>query len=99
MSIIQLPSYQEFIDSLKGHQYPQHIYHLFLVYFKDDLMLDVGKTNQGVVARKLKMHQAKFNPIAFILKLDIHLSENALRELEDHVAISIEGQADDDYTA
>jgi hypothetical protein len=97
MSIIQLPSYQEFIDSLKEHQYPQHIYHTLLVYFKDDLMLDIGKTNQGVVARKLKMHQAKFNPIAFILKLDIHLGEHALRELEDYIAI--EGQADDDYTS
>jgi len=92
-----LPTYQEFIDSLRTQEYPQHIYHLFIVYFKDDIMLDVGRTNQGVVARKLRMHLTKFNPITSILKLDnVVINNDAIRELEDYIG---EGQANDDYSA
>ena len=93
-----LPSYPEFIDSIKTHKYPPHIYHTFLVYFKEDLITDINKTNQGVVARKLKMHQAKFNPITFILKLDIELAKDAIRELEDYIAINMEGSDNDNHT-
>lgn len=96
MQIVSLPTYQEFIDSLGTHNYPTNIYHLFIVYFKDDIMLDVGRTNQGVVARKLKMHLTKFNPITNLLKFDITLTNDAIRELEDYIG---EGLAHDDYTA
>lgn len=82
-----LPTYQEFIASLYTQEYPQNIYHLFIVYFKDDIMLDVGRTNQGIVARKLKMHLTKFNPITNLLKLDITITNDAIRELEDYMAI------------
>lgn len=90
-----MPTYQEFIDSLRTHKYPDNIYYSFLVYFKEDIMLDIGKTSQGVVARKLKMHQTRFSPITFLLKLDISL--DSIRDLEDYIAI--EGLADDDYTS
>lgn len=98
MSIVSLPTYQEFIDSLRTQEYPTNIYHLFIVYFKDDIMLDVGRTNQGVVARKLRMHLTKFNPITNILKLDhVVITSDAIRELEDYIAM--EGISDDDYTS
>lgn len=87
MSIANLPTYQEFIASLSTQEYPPNIYHLFIVYFKDEVMLDVGRTNQGIVARKLKMHLTKFNPITNLLKLDITITNDAIRELEDYMAI------------
>jgi hypothetical protein len=94
-----MPAYQEWLDSLANHKYPDNIYYSFLVYFKDDIMLAVGKANQGIVARSLHMHQTRFNPITFILKQDIHLDPSALRDIEDYLAICVEGQVDDDYTA
>jgi hypothetical protein len=92
-----MPTYQEFIDSLRTHKYPDNIYYSSLVYFKEEIMLDIGKTSQGLVARKLRMHQTRFSPITFLLKLDISL--DSIRDLEDYIAIMVEGQDDDNYTS
>lgn len=80
-------SYTDFIDSLRQHRYPDQVYYSLIVYFKDEILLDIAKANQGIIARKLNMHQTRLSPITFLLKLDIQLDDSAQQELEDYLAI------------
>ena len=67
-------SYQEFTSSLDSKRYADEDYYALLVYYKDDILLDIAKTNQGVVARKLRVNPTKLSFMLNILKLDIYLS-------------------------
>lgn len=68
-------NYQQFIESLAHITYSDEEYYSNLVTFKDDILLDTAKSNQGVVAKKLGMHSSKLSLMLHILRLNIVLVE------------------------
>ena len=68
-------NYPEFIKSLAHTNYTDEEYYSLLVTFKDDILLDTAKSNQGVVAKKLGMHSSKLSLMLHILRLNIRLDE------------------------
>ena len=54
--------------TLDTKQYYEHI-----VIYKDDILLDIAKTNQGAVARELGIHMTKLSALTSLLKLPIRL--------------------------
>ena len=74
--------YDDFIQSLQHKRYPDEDYYLLIVYFKTNILLDIAKANQGIIARKLGLNLTKFSFILRILKLDIQIAEPTLSTLK-----------------
>lgn len=66
-------TYKEFLEAIQTTHIAEETYYKALVQFKDNILLDIAKTNQGVVARRLRIHKTKLGPILNILKLNIQL--------------------------
>lgn len=67
-------NYQDFLKSLDSTRYTDEDYYTALVFYKEDILLDIAKTNQGVVAKRLRVNPTKLSFMLNILKLDISLS-------------------------
>lgn len=79
-------SYNEFTQHIKDkHQFPKDIYYSLLVLYKEQILLDVARTSQGVVASKLDMNHTPFSSVLNILKLDIQLTDNGSENLREYL--------------
>lgn len=80
--------YQDFIDSLGKHKYPEAIYYSFIMLFKEEVLIEVDKFGMAFVAKKLICKQAIFSPMLILMALDVSLGSDGYRELEDYLAFN-----------
>jgi hypothetical protein len=69
-------TYPEFIASLKHIRYIDDDYYSLLVLFKNDILMDTARLNQGVIAKKLGLNPTKFSFLLILLRLDISLTKD-----------------------
>ena len=80
--------YQDFIDSLKYHKYPEAIYYSFIMLFKEEVLIWVNRFGMPYVAKQLMCKQSILSPMLILLALDVSLGSDGYRELEDYLAFN-----------
>ena len=68
VSSSSVSNYEELIDHIATNELPEKDYYQLIIKYRDDILLDIIKSSQAEVAKKLGLSQSKLSAISYILK-------------------------------